>query len=170
MASAGGAAQEPDIFDIGNVIDETYVISARLGKGGYGEIYRATSIKDGSVVAVKVERSSKSGNLFEELGILNTLTCTYSHNIRCRTPLYKPSPASFLKSLKSLFNFTYFSPYFNEILRNCGYFVLPLVSSNFISYLSQMEAELFDIIVFQDRLKKSINCTRECNEISTLGL
>ena len=73
MASAGGAAQEPDIFEIGNVIDDQYVISARLGKGGYGEIYRATSIKDGSVVAVKVERATKSGNLFEELSILNTL-------------------------------------------------------------------------------------------------
>jgi serine/threonine protein kinase len=76
MASAGGAAQEPDIFEIGNVIDDQYVISARLGKGGYGEIYRATSIKDGSVVAVKVERATKSGNLFEELSILNTLAST----------------------------------------------------------------------------------------------
>lgn len=76
MASAGGATQEPDIFEIGHVIDDNYVISARLGKGGYGEIYRATSISDGSVVAVKVERASKSGNLFEELNILNVLTST----------------------------------------------------------------------------------------------
>lgn len=76
MASAGGAAQEPDIFEIGHVIDDNYVISARLGKGGYGEIYRATSISDGSVVAVKVERASKSGNLCEELNILNILTST----------------------------------------------------------------------------------------------
>lgn len=76
MASLGGASQEPDIFEIGNVIDDQYVISARLGKGGYGEIYRATSIKDGSIVAVKVERASKSGNLHDELSILNTLTRT----------------------------------------------------------------------------------------------
>jgi len=74
MASLGGASQEPDIFEIGNVIDDQYVISARLGKGGYGEIYRATSIKDGTIVAVKVERASKSGNLHDELSILNTLT------------------------------------------------------------------------------------------------
>lgn len=76
MASLGGASQEPDIFEIGNVIDDQYVISARLGKGGYGEIYRATSIKDGTIVAVKVERASKSGNLHDELSILNTLTRT----------------------------------------------------------------------------------------------
>lgn len=78
MASAGGGGQEPDIFEIGNVIDDTYVISARLGKGGYGEIYRATNISDGSVVAVKVERASKSGNLIEELNILTILASTSS--------------------------------------------------------------------------------------------
>lgn len=77
MANDEGGAQEPDIFEIGNVIDDSYVISGRLGKGGYGEIYRATCIKDGSVVAVKVERASKSGNLFEELNIINTLSSTY---------------------------------------------------------------------------------------------
>lgn len=87
MASAGGAAQEPDIFEVGNVIDDTYVISSRLGKGGYGEIYRATSIKDGSVVAVKVERASKSGNLFDELNILNTLTSTYPTPFSAHTPI-----------------------------------------------------------------------------------
>eukprot|EP01120_Amphizonella_sp_Union-15-10_P016808 TRINITY_DN9092_c0_g1_i1.p1 TRINITY_DN9092_c0_g1~~TRINITY_DN9092_c0_g1_i1.p1 ORF type:complete len:416 (+),score=60.69 TRINITY_DN9092_c0_g1_i1:31-1248(+) len=64
---------EEDIFQPGDCIDKRFEVIKRLGKGGYGEIYKTKDYNTGAHVAVKVERLSKPGNLFEEESILRSL-------------------------------------------------------------------------------------------------
>jgi len=69
---------EDDLFQEGDLIDDKYKVTKKLGRGGYGEIYAAKMLKTGESVAVKVERVDKPGNLLEEETILRNLKgCKY---------------------------------------------------------------------------------------------
>lgn len=76
---------EPDIFSRNDIIDGKFVVHKRLGKGGYGEIYSTSLVNDDeNMVAVKVERVGKQGNLVEEIRILQSLKdrgCKYIPDI-----------------------------------------------------------------------------------------
>ncbi|XP_049848379.1 probable serine/threonine-protein kinase DDB_G0292354 isoform X2 [Schistocerca gregaria] len=61
------------LFNVGDKIDTNYTIIAQIGRGGYGEIYKARRLSDGLVVAVKVEKSNKPGNLVQEIRVLKVL-------------------------------------------------------------------------------------------------
>jgi hypothetical protein len=77
--------EDEDTFETGDVIDHRFKVVKRLGRGGYGraiaqihclqlgEIYSAKDVKTDEVVAVKVERVSKPGNLVHEEEILRAL-------------------------------------------------------------------------------------------------
>lgn len=73
-----GPAEEQDLFQLGDVIDGTYTVKSKLGKGGYGEIYCCVLNQGPVCVALKVEKPNKVGSLLEEQQILITLqSCKY---------------------------------------------------------------------------------------------
>eukprot|EP01127_Copromyxa_protea_P003680 TRINITY_DN1347_c0_g1_i2.p1 TRINITY_DN1347_c0_g1~~TRINITY_DN1347_c0_g1_i2.p1 ORF type:complete len:396 (-),score=80.11 TRINITY_DN1347_c0_g1_i2:367-1554(-) len=65
--------EDEDTFESGDTIDNRFKVIRRLGRGGYGEIYSAKDHKTSELVAVKVERISKPGNLVHEEEILRAL-------------------------------------------------------------------------------------------------
>jgi len=74
------AEDDEEMFQDGDIIDSHFKVLKRLGRGGYGEIYSCDVVKplssssaELSIVAVKVERVSKPGNLLEEESILRAL-------------------------------------------------------------------------------------------------
>jgi serine/threonine protein kinase len=48
---------------IGQTILKTYTIRARLGGGGFGEVYQADQLDSHRVVAIKIELKSQSSKL-----------------------------------------------------------------------------------------------------------
>eukprot|EP01129_Flabellula_baltica_P006050 TRINITY_DN2231_c1_g1_i4.p1 TRINITY_DN2231_c1_g1~~TRINITY_DN2231_c1_g1_i4.p1 ORF type:complete len:297 (+),score=41.48 TRINITY_DN2231_c1_g1_i4:18-908(+) len=71
--------QDP-IFHIDQVIDDRFLITKLLGRGGYGEIYQCTDLTNEELCAVKVERTDKKGNLSIEQKIiidLNEQGCSF---------------------------------------------------------------------------------------------
>jgi len=69
---------EEDLFQIGDVVDSTYIVKSKLGKGGYGEIYCCALTTGPAEVALKVEKPNKVGSLLEEQQILMKLqVCKY---------------------------------------------------------------------------------------------
>jgi len=73
--------EEEDIFTDRDLINDRYEVVKRLGKGGYGEIYQARDVTNGQLVAVKVERVTKPGNLLEEEKILRSLNERGAHYV-----------------------------------------------------------------------------------------
>lgn len=64
--------EEESMFQEGDIIGKTYRVVKRLGRGGYGEIFACVS-SAGDRVAIKVERTCRTGNLQEEEAILQVL-------------------------------------------------------------------------------------------------
>lgn len=66
------------MFSEGDSIGKSYRVVKRLGRGGYGEIFACLTKDSGDRVAVKVERTTRIGNLQEEEAILQAIkTCKY---------------------------------------------------------------------------------------------
>jgi len=66
-------AQPPPIFEVGDLVDGKYKIVSILGRGGYGEIYSCKDKETNDIVAVKIEKTDRNGNLLNEEEILNDL-------------------------------------------------------------------------------------------------
>src|SRR5215475_12292279 len=80
------AAPEEGRFPPGTILSQRYRISARLGKGGMGEVYRATDLLLGQSVALKFlpEALNGSASALERLRGEVRLTRQISHPNVCR--------------------------------------------------------------------------------------
>ncbi|EYB89221.1 hypothetical protein Y032_0234g3135 [Ancylostoma ceylanicum] len=78
----------PQYLDKGTLLSKKYRLEKMIGGGGFGQIYRATDIDMGTVVAAKVEpQSEDAGRMVLEQMVLTKLVGT-RHSPRLKTPYF----------------------------------------------------------------------------------